>query len=216
MYHVIIPVDRNEKIRVNSANSFGVFKDFITQKFIIMKLFTNLSFKKWILLAVVSAFIFSACQKEISKQQQKEEEFSTRTTNPNAEAPPFNLQVILRGEGKRFGHIKFRQDNDADKIINLDTWVRDLEPNHEYLLQRAVDAINVVDGNCTSTTWLTLGYGLTPHSILTDGSGTANEALWRSVAAVASGSAFDIHFRIVDAGNMSVVLTSDCYKYVVR
>ncbi len=180
-----------------------------------MKSLTKPSSKNWIPLAVITIFIFSACQKQIDQSQQQEE-ISSVAKSVNAETPPFNIEVILRGEGNRFGHVKFRQDNDPEKIINLDTWVRDLEPNHEYRLQRAVDPINVVDGNCTSTSWLTLGYGLTPHSILTNGSGTANEALWRSVAAVASGSAFDIHFRVVDASNMNVVLTSDCYKYVVR
>jgi hypothetical protein len=181
-----------------------------------MKSLTKALSKKWTLLAVISIFIFSACQKEISKQQQKEELIYSAANSENAEAPPFNLEVILRGEGGRFGHVKFRQNNDPDKIINLDTWVRDLEPNHEYLLQRAVDAINQVDGNCTSTSWLTLGKGLTPQSILTDENGSGSEALWRSVAALSSGSAFDIHFRVIDATSMSVVLTSDCYNYVVR
>ena len=130
--------------------------------------------------------------------------------------PTFNLEVILRGEDGRFGHIKFRQDVDPSKIIVLETWVRDLEPNHQYLLQRAVDAANVVDGDCTSTSWLTLGKGLTPQSILTDDNGTGSEELWRDVSTVASGSTFDIHFRVVDASTMAVVLTSDCYQYVVR
>ena len=98
----------------------------------------------------------------------------------------------------------------------MGTWVRGLASNHTYLLQRAVDPINVVDGNCTSATWLTLGKGLTPQSILTDDDGTGNEELWRDVSMLASGSAFDIHFRVVDATTMAVVLTSDCYKYVVR
>src|SRR5215510_11951694 len=83
------------------------------------------------------------------------------------ESPNFNLEVILRGEG--FGHVKFRQNNDAPFIINLDVWVRDLKPNTSYLLQRAVDTI--VDDNCTSTAWLTLGKGLQPQSITTDGTG---------------------------------------------
>ena len=43
------------------------------------------------------------------------------------ETPHFNLQVVLRGQG--FGLVTFRQPNDADLIINLDTWVRDLTPN---------------------------------------------------------------------------------------
>ena len=168
-----------------------------------------------LLFSSVALFTLS-CQKEVSNQQQKEEELSSASSNANAETPPFNIEVILRGEGNRFGHVKFRQDVDPSKIIVLDTWVRDLESNHQYLLQRAVDAINVVDGDCTSTSWLTLGKGLTPQSILTDENGSGSEELWRDVSAVASGSAFDIHFRVVDASTMAVVLTSDCYQYVVR
>src|SRR5437660_3918851 len=71
------------------------------------------------------------------------------------ETPNFNLEVVLRGDG--FGLVKFRQPNDADKIVYLDTWVRDLAPNTSYLLQRAVDTN--VDDDCTSTGWLTLGKG---------------------------------------------------------
>src|SRR5262245_13456228 len=65
------------------------------------------------------------------------------------EMPPFNLEVILRdvAAGPGFGHVKFRQPNDTDRIIYLDTWVRDLVPNHGYLLQRAVDTS--LDGSCT-------------------------------------------------------------------
>jgi hypothetical protein len=33
----------------------------------------------------------------------------------------FNLEVVLRGDG--FSLVKFRQPNDADKIVYLDTWV---------------------------------------------------------------------------------------------
>src|ERR671937_2975434 len=76
------------------------------------------------------------------------------------ETPPFNIEVILRdvAGGPGFGHVEFRQPNDADKIVYLDTWVRDLAPNHAYLLQRAVDTN--LDGTCTSAAWLTLGKGL--------------------------------------------------------
>jgi hypothetical protein len=175
---------------------------------------------KQILYAVLIIVLFSAsilsCQKEVSPKQHHEEEISSAVRNANAETPPFNIEVILRGEGNRFGHIKFRQDNDAAKIITLETWVRDLEPNHAYLLQRAVDPINVVDGSCTSTSWLTLGKGLIPQSVLTDENGTGKEELWRDISATAAGSKFDIHFRIVDAVSMAVVLDSDCYQYVIR
>jgi hypothetical protein len=166
-----------------------------------------------LLLSSLTLFTLS-CQKESSLKQQPQEEFAT--TIGTANNPTFNLEVILRGEDGRLGHVKFRQDVDPSKIITLDTWVRDLEPNHQYLLQRAVDAANVVDGDCTSTSWLTLGRGLTPQSILTDDNGTGSEELWRDVSMVASGTAFDIHFRIVDASTMAVVLTSDCYQYTVR
>jgi hypothetical protein len=152
----------------------------------------------------------------------------TTTNTPAAEAkastpaqPHFNLEVILRSvqggngsEGDSFGHVKFRQDEDPAKIISLEVWVRGLTPNHNYLLQRAVDTN--LDGNCTSTSWLTLGKGLTPQSILTDDKGTGQEDLWRDVTAVPSGSTFDIHFQIVDAVSLAVVLTSDCYQYTVR
>jgi len=172
------------------------------------------NFLSTVLLLASVILLTLSCQKDVSRQEQPQEEIATAIGTANN--PTFNLEVILRGEDGRLGHIKFRQNVDPSKIIVLDTWVRDLEPNHQYLLQRAVDAANVVDGDCTSTSWLTLGKGLTPQSILTDDNGTGSEELWRDVSAVASGSAFDIHFRIVDATTMAVVLTSDCYQYVVR
>ena len=131
------------------------------------------------------------------------------------ETPPFNLEVILRDVtgGQGFGHVKFRQPNDADKIVFLDTWVRDLAPNHSYMLQRAVDT--VLDGNCTSTAWLTLGKGLVPQTITTDEVGTGREDLFRSLAAVATGSQFDILFRVVDAVSGIPALQSDCYRFTV-
>lgn len=169
------------------------------------------------ILVAATMFNFS-CQKEQTQTQAEEKSPASvsQSQNQRTASPPFNLEVVLRGAGKSFGLIKFRQDNTGDKIIYLDTWVRNLEPNHTYRLQRAVDAINVVDGNCTSTNWLTLGKGLTPQAIVTDENGTGTEDLWRSIAMVPSGSIFDIHFRIIDAVSMAVVLTSDCYQYTVR
>ena len=128
----------------------------------------------------------------------------------------YDLNISLSSKGAQQGFIKFRQDPDPAKIITLDIWVQNLEPNREYLLQRAVDAVNEVDGNCTSTTWLTLGKGLVPQSILTDRHGKGSEALWRDVTAAASGSTFDIHFQVIDAVSSAVVLTSDCHQYQVR
>lgn len=127
------------------------------------------------------------------------------------ETPHFNLQVILRGEG--FGHVKFRQPNDAEQVIYLDTWVRGLAPNTSYLLQRAVDT--TIDGDCTSTSWLTLGKGAVPQAIITDERGTGSEALFRSVAAFPVGSRFDIHFRVINATSAAVVLASGCYEFTI-
>ena len=131
-----------------------------------------------------------------------------------AEQPPFNLEVVLRGDG--FGLVKFRQEQDPSaSIVTLDTFVRDLQPNTSYSLQRAVDT--VIDGACTNTSgWLTLGEGLTPHPIVTDESGVGRADLWRNLSAFAAGSAFDIDFRLVDNATGRVVLESGCYRFVVR
>jgi len=130
-----------------------------------------------------------------------------------AAQPPFNLEAILRGDG--FGHVKFRQEKNSEaNIINLDVWVRDLAPNASYSLQRAVDT--VLDGTCTSTSWLTLGQGLTPQPIVTDAGGTGRAELWRDLSAFAPGTGFDIHFRVIEIGTTNVVLQSDCYRFVVR
>jgi len=127
------------------------------------------------------------------------------------EAPNFNLEVVLRGESG-FGLVKFRQPNDAEFVVYLDVWVRDLLPNIEYRLQRAVDT--TLDGTCSSTDWLTLGQGLTPHAIVTDGGGTGRAALWRGVPPQ-PGSRFDIHFRVIEAASGVPVLQSGCYEYAV-
>ena len=175
------------------------------------------------LLLVLTSFVLflfvSSCQKSNSVAEQAPSLISKANTFNQEKAavpadPHFNLEVILRGEDKSFGHVEFRQDNDAAKIVTLDVWVRDLEPNHQYLLQRAVDTN--LDGNCTGTSWLTLGKGLQPQTITTDEKGTGREDLWRDLSAVASGSTFDIHFRVVDAATLAIVLTSDCYQYTVR
>ena len=161
----------------------------------------------------------SSCQKnDLAKEETSLENLKAaaakETKAPTPARPHFNLEAILRGEGKRFGHVKFRQDNDAAKIVTLEVWVRDLEPNHLYLLQRAVDTN--LDGNCTSTSWLTLGNGLQPQAITTDEKGTGKGELWRDLSTLATGASFDIHFRVLDAVSLAVVLTSGCYQYTVR
>lgn len=125
------------------------------------------------------------------------------------ETPNFNLEVILRGDG--FGLVKFRQPNDDAAIVYLDAWLRGLAPNTEYLLQRAVDP--VVDDDCTSAGWLTLGRGLDPQSITTDATGTGRQQLFRNLSALPPGTQFDIHFRVVNATTQAVVLESECYQF---
>src|SRR5256885_16031994 len=69
--------------------------------------------------------------------------------------PNFNLQVVLRpvdgATDTGFGLVKFRQPKDAQKIVYLDVWGRDLGPNHSNLLQRP-GAPNANDDS-TETTW---------------------------------------------------------------
>jgi hypothetical protein len=125
--------------------------------------------------------------------------------------PRANLNVRLRGEGH--GRIKFRQPQDAFFIVFLDTRVRGLAPNADYQLQRAVDA--VVDDNCTSEAWLTLGRLTDPLVIHTDERGKGEAQFSRDLSA-AAGLQFDIHFRVIDAVTGAVVLQSRCYQFKVR
>ena len=131
--------------------------------------------------------------------------------------PNFNLEVVLRpvagAPDAGFGLVKFRQPKDADKIVYLDVWVRDLAADHSYNLQRATDT-NVNDA-CTGTNWLTLGQGLVPQAITTDEAGTGRADLFRNLSTIALGTEFDIHFRVIDAVTSAVVLESACYQYTV-
>ena len=131
----------------------------------------------------------------------------------NAEQPPFNIEARLTGDG--FGLVTFRQQKDpAANLISLGVWVRDLLPDTSYALQRAVDT--VLDDVCTGTNWLTLGKGLTPASIETDGTGTGRAELWRDLSAFAPGLAFDIHFRVIENATAHVALESGCHRFVIR
>jgi hypothetical protein len=131
--------------------------------------------------------------------------------------PNFNLEVVLRpvagAPDGGFGLVKFRQPKDADKIVYLDVWVRDLAPSHNYSLQRATDT-NVNDA-CTGTNWLTLGQGTVPQALTTDAMGTGRADLFRNLSTIALGTEFDIHFRVIDAVTSAVVLESACYQYTV-
>ena len=135
-------------------------------------------------------------------------------TDHQISPPNYNLDVTLLGAGKASGLIKFRQVSENPFTIFLDTSIQGLEPNTNYVLQRAVDTN--LDGNCTSTTWLTLGKGLVAQTILTDNLGAGSAALFRDVSAFASGTTFDIHFQIINLQTSAVVLTSNCYQYSVK
>jgi hypothetical protein len=138
---------------------------------------------------------------------------SGTVTPSSAAQPPFNLEAILRGDG--FGLVTFRQKKDpTQNIIDLDVWVRNLLPNTSYSLQRAVDT--TLDGICTGTNWLTLGQGLTPQPVVTDDTGTGRASLFRDLSALSPGTAFDIHFRIIQNGTNNIPLQSDCYRFIVR
>jgi len=133
--------------------------------------------------------------------------------------PNFNLEMILRppgatNAGDAFGHVDFRQNHDDALIFDLEVWVRGLEPNTHYRFQRAVDT--VIDDNCTSTAWLTLGLGTVAQDIVTDDRGTARQAFFR-VSTVAAGTSFDLHTRVATATAVpTVVLESGCYQFFVR
>lgn len=131
--------------------------------------------------------------------------------------PNFNLEAQLRpvagGPDDGFGLVKFRQPKDADTIVYLDAWVRDLAATHSYYLERATDA--GVDGRCTGTNWLKLGQGPVKQAFTTDQRGTGRADLWRGLPASLLGVEFDIQFRITDADTAAVVLESACYQYTV-
>lgn len=171
--------------------------------------------RKQFVCAVLLLGALSIFQPSCHKDNEEEEPVCGANNGHNS-TPCFNLNVDLQGQGKQSGYIKFRQDADTARIIVLDTKIEHLTPNHEYLLQRAVDPANVVDGNCTSATWLTLGKGLTAQSILTDSKGSGIETIWRDITSIAIGTTFDIHFQVIDKTNLAVVLTSGCYQYTVR
>jgi len=163
----------------------------------------------------IAAALLGACGSEAASPTAALRTDSSVRIASDALAPNFNLEVILRApEGADgFGHVKFRQANDDATIVDLGVWVRDLAPNTHYKLQRAVDT--VLDDECTSAAWLTLGIGTTPADIVTDDRGTGREDLFRTLST--PGNAFDIHFRIITTTTPpAVVLTSECYQFFVR
>jgi hypothetical protein len=167
---------------------------------------------------IVLASISFSCQKSVSDDQKIQSNDPTPEsiiTQAGTDVPPYNLNVTMRGADNGSGFIKFRQNADTARIINLDTWVFNLEPDHDYLLQRAVNLITDPT-QCSSTAWLTLGKGLQPQAIHTNKGGFGFEPLSRDVTAAARGAEFYIHFQVTDALTSEVVLASGCYQYTVR
>jgi hypothetical protein len=126
------------------------------------------------------------------------------------------VAVLLPVEGapvQGVGVLFFRQPEDTEKVVFLDVFVLNLEPNHSYSLQRATD--ETVDGDCKGTNWLTLGRDLEPQAIETNAFGFGVAHLSRSLALVPTGKRFDIHFRVIDAATSAVVLVSGCHQYTV-
>ena len=173
----------------------------------------TVAFAFTILLAAIS---FS-CQKSVSDNQKIQSNDPTPENvmaQAGSDMPPYNLNVKLNGESCS-GFVKFRQHPDTARIINLDTWLFNLKPNHAYLLQRAVNPI-ADPTQCSSTAWLTLGLGLTPQAIHTNYKGNGMEPLWRDITAIPRETEFYIHFQVIDSLTSEVVLSSDCYQYTVR
>ena len=162
---------------------------------------------------LLAAFAATACKDGPTSPKQVAVARTMQSDRSTGDTPNYNLEVILRGDG--FGHVKFRQPGDDDAhTVFLGVWVRDLEANTSYLLERAVD--RTLDGNCTSTSWLTLGKGTVPQSIVTDEHGTGTADLFRTLPAATVGLTFDIHFHVIRQDTKAVVLTSECYQYTVR
>ena len=160
---------------------------------------------------LLAAFAATACKDGPTTPQQIAVAGTVQADRSTGDTPNYNLEVILRGDG--FGHVKFRQPgNDDAHTVFLGVWVRDLEPNTTYQLQRAVDT--TLDGNCTGTAWVTLGFN-SPGSFTTDDKGTATADFFRTFTS-SIGSTFDIYFRVVLAGTTTAVLTSDCYQFTIR
>ena len=168
---------------------------------------------------LIAALAATACQDAPTSPRALSVITSLPADRLTGDTPNYNLEVLLRpaGSGDGFGHVKFREpkNDDIARRVYLDVWVRDLEPNTRYQLQRATDN-NTADSNCTGRTWLTLGAGAQPQSIVTDERGTGRAELFRDLP-VPMVPAIDIHFRVI-LENMPavVVLTSECYEFTVR
>lgn len=127
---------------------------------------------------------------------------------------PYNLNVLLTSASHHggLGLLAFRQRVDEPFIVHLNVLVIHLAASSNYRLQRAADPF---DGQCTSESWLTLGKGLVPQDITTNGFGIGYEELFRMLTSPA-GTSFDIRFRVIEASTGAVVLSSECRAFTIR
>jgi hypothetical protein len=93
------------------------------------------------------------------------------------------------------------------------TRVRDLA--RTTVIPSSGQRISTVNDDCIGTNWLTLGQGLVPRAVTTDGRGTGRADLFRNLAAIPLGTELDIHFRVIDSTTSAVVLASACYQFKV-
>jgi hypothetical protein len=167
---------------------------------------------------IIACVVFYDCQKDTTNNQKSQSSNPTPEniiTSAGEAVPPYNLNVVMQDGNGVLGFVKFRQKPDTARIINLDTWLFNLKPNHPYLLQRAVNPITDPT-ECSSTAWLTLGLGLTPQAIHTDKWGFGFKPLYRDITAIPRGTEFYIHFQVIDSLTSETVLTSPCLQYMVR
>jgi hypothetical protein len=126
-----------------------------------------------------------------------------------------NLQVLFQGRG--WGRVQFRQPEDGVAKVFFITWVRELEPRTQYLLQQAVDS--VIDGSCTGgsvpSDWVTIGANGKPQTIYTDPRGSAHLPLNQLMPRHLVGTTLESQLRIINASTGEVVLQSGCFQFEV-
>ncbi len=67
---------------------------------------------------IIMVFSVSSCKKTTLTPDAEQTNSAAKVAE--RAIPNFNLEVILRGNGKAFGLVKFRQDVDPTKIVTLD------------------------------------------------------------------------------------------------
>src|SRR5262245_28305740 len=87
-------------------------------------------------LLLITFISIISCKKDVSHTSNSDLALQTEA---NSQQSLYDLHVTLRGEGNTLGQLKFRQDPNPEKIVDLNIKIYHLIPNHEYQLQRAVD-----------------------------------------------------------------------------